>query len=567
MVTFTRTVDDLYEYFTTVGVDGKPADCLVDSSLQLTPKIHWVARLASEIFTSLACTGSRKSTNIYVVQQHWEDCLQRNSSASYTETEKRAEFITNVLRVIQKKCDKGFATLFTINKFRALLECTGNLGKARFKELFSSVEARYFAGKAIDPHDELRMVFQELTSWAKLDQNLLALIFKKLSPFELGRVMKVCKSWKAASSRIEVWDTFKNNPSYSSFRLRFPSILLSDNLLDLVKVQQQFRRAIENTANTPNRVVLLNTRSHPDSNILTSNEELTVVKEHNTNEFLVLGNDGQATRFYSLFLSFMHPILVQDRLYVAYFFDMVPGLTIYFVDRQRGSAQIFQAAHHVKFFHSNNNKAYFLLHNNTVFIYDFDQATGFTRPVAGSNNQAILTDNYVYRNNNRELVILNLSDPNSVPHVVPGSNRDWSGPVLAMTSNTIFLTQYYGYDYKICHILELDILSGEIVGDYFPGSIRNTRWSYGCNSFHKIQKVHISHNLLFVKQERSTGSYSLHIFDLFSQRHINTFQRTGLDRLSLVDFAVRGNRIYTIQHSESTNTSTKTNDSLCEQEF
>lgn len=571
---FNKSIGNLYGYFTLIGVNGKLPEYHVTPGLELVPKPTFIDKIIERVLGAIFICFS-KTSQLSSAISNIESYLKDHSNEIKKQTIEKARFVINVLKIIESKKDRGLAKLSEINQIRSLLPHAIIEDKNLYVELFQRVERQYFNNETLDEVPPLSQAVIALTNapkdtrWNNLPTDILYLICRKLNPYDVVNVMRTCPSWKIAASAKGVWDTFKSDDSYRSYFPVLPSVMPSDNLWDAFKSHQLLCRSIQASAcKTNESPVLIASGTRNDfigKTYLLANEHLCVVSGTRS-EMLIMQKDEVRTfpnPFYQINYR-TDTILVDDEVYFLIYRSLGgpggqgPLFITNFNDETGEVPYLFhEPDRRFRGFYHCEKKGYFIWDDGSISVVDFKTKQVVPRSYRVSVDHlysgGVFCHNYIYINREQEIVTQNLSDPDSLPHVIPNSAN--YGRILEGTSTTLFIIKDDGRS-----IIALDIESGKVIGDYYLKSRSNENLNFdhllgkpmpgGMEiTPHFIESTmaiidepkkikgrfaHIAKNLLFVGCKKV-----IYVFDIVSKNHLTSLRPFN----SLGEFAIHDNKL------------------------
>jgi hypothetical protein len=198
-------INSIYDYFTTVGCDGRKADKLVTVDLNLVPKRHKLIRCAIKIQHKLPFLGNFvKNTHLPTVITTLEKFVYTISEPS-NEVHSQALFVLTVLKNIRNNQDTHLTTLAKINQLQV----------PPIHEIPPP--------KDILAHYQ-KTILQNQSPWAKLPLEILEKIFLLTSPNTFKSCALVCKNWSASAMNPQTVNNNLGNANYMLLMDSFPPL-------------------------------------------------------------------------------------------------------------------------------------------------------------------------------------------------------------------------------------------------------------------------------------------------------------------------------------------------------
>jgi len=200
----TKRVNALYCYYTMVGVDERKDTLCPTDSLTLKQQPSGISRLFAGFYTPKRNIPLEKLEQI-VLREDVDP-----------ETQTRAEFVKNVLKIIAEGKDPNLQNLQRLNRYRNIAAhgIMSDKDRTDISKKLVILETSYVRDGSFS---EVKNTKYERTFWNGMINHLLSKIFVLLPNKEIVAAASTCRSWRAAALN----DTFKN------------LITASDNHVDL----------------------------------------------------------------------------------------------------------------------------------------------------------------------------------------------------------------------------------------------------------------------------------------------------------------------------------------------
>ncbi len=189
-------IDRVYNYVSSIGVNGKSPNCLINDNLELVPKKKPIVQQALDFFTQ--CLRKKAaSVSISDVINTLNHLIDSPESSRYEKWQ--ASFVWSVLEGIRSGRDPKLAHLARLNQLRSLDE------HARDVQVYVDRYMRIQSCNETKTYNRCLTKLQKAASkFGSLPPDSLALIFCHLSLSDLIKVASVCKRWRAIASRLDV---------------------------------------------------------------------------------------------------------------------------------------------------------------------------------------------------------------------------------------------------------------------------------------------------------------------------------------------------------------------------
>lgn len=418
--TFTRSIEVIYNYLTSIGVHNKKADSFVTEELQLTKKPTKELQILQKIFGLIfSCYPTPK---IPAVIKKIEACVITLQATLDISTVEKASFVISTLRIIQQKKDKDLADLSKINLLSHLTEHASLDDKSQYKKLEAKLRKAYKEALPFDPKNKVGVALKKLQtypsrSWDTLPRDPTLKTFSYLGPIDLTQLQRVSKKWNAFAKEALPWLGAQSNKEHT---LVFSSLRPNLPPCDAFKTSRSFALAIQT--------------KKPPLQPIGNATQITGAYSYNLGRFSIIGNDlfsvlkdkddGYILHGETVVIYRKPPIHTEvldgENLYLVTS-GAFQGISTYQVDTQNGENTLLwqKPDVHVSLTNVSNGKQYCILHDRSVVIYDIK--TGKTllshNPIhlPAHPLDAILSGYYVTRAANGTIQILNLEDPTQMP--------------------------------------------------------------------------------------------------------------------------------------------------------
>lgn len=418
--TFTRSIEVIYNYFTSIGVHDKKANSFVTEQLQLTKKplkeLQLLQKIISHIFS---CYPNPK---IPAVIKKIEDRVIALQTSLDMSTVEKASFVVSTLRSIQQKKDKGLANLSKINLLSHLTEHASLDDKTGYKKLEAKLRKAYKDALPFDPKNKVPASLEKLQtypshSWDTLPRDPTLKVFSYLGPIDLTQLQRVCKKWNGFAKEALPWLHAQTNKEHT---LVFSSLRPSLNPFDAFHTSRSFALALQ--------------QKKPPLQTIGHLTKITGAFSYNLGRFSIIANDlfsvlkdndnGYILHGDTVVIYRKPPVhnevLDGENLYLVTS-GAFQGISAYQVDTNNGENTLLwqKPDVHVSLTTVYNGKQYCILHDRSVVVYDVK--TGKTIlshdpiNVQMHSLEAILCGYYVTRTPNGTIHILNLEDPTQKP--------------------------------------------------------------------------------------------------------------------------------------------------------
>ncbi len=518
---FTKSTDTLYNYFTSVGINGKTANLLVTEDLTLQEKPTWILRVFQRIFGKI-CFFCPSTPNISSVIIKIET-LSRRLEDIDTSTKEKAAFVVDILKIIQQKKDSSLTILSKINELSHLIEHAQIDNKSKYRKFEAKLLNSYKTAKPFDPKNKVPATLQQLkqlpsVSWDSLSRDVARKIFSCLGPVDLTQLRGVSHNWSIFASDKLTWINAKNNPEHS---LIFSALKSTQNPFTAFQNSRALERSIR--TNKPNHTTINTLHS-----ITKSNQYYLSAAEYSvrSNDFLCVlkHRDGSYILYEKCVVKYQKPansseVFDGEKLYLLS--ANTHAISAHQVDTTHGETTLVwkNPGANVALSNVSNSKLYCILHNHSAVIYDMKTGSSeiADKEVAQDyvhGARTILSGHYLYKSAGNTLCIQNLEDLTKKPITIADITAQTCNMYAAST--TLFIISSIGNIVAYC------MQTGKMLAIY-PVQNENT------------SQILVSNGLLFAQ----TSESRIQVYDILTTKFIKTIDHCK----GCVSFAVHDKKI------------------------
>ncbi|MCE5293439.1 MAG: F-box protein [Chlamydiales bacterium] len=399
----------LYNHFRFVGVGEAQKSKWVNTDLELVSKPGFIKRVFfSDTDTKVASVLETISAEI--------KGIKNKTTKAY------AEFVLGVLTIRSQKKDHDFGILSRINVARYLLS-RADSNDSNFIPLqaqYEGLERQYLLGEAIK-QTELKTLISAIKTlpmmcWGNFLPDVLMRVFEYLPIIDLANAAKANRHWNVFAQ--EAWRVAKRVPNVYLLSLARNYQTLP---LHYVAENQKAIQAFEVKSLSSRKVCdlsLSGTLFQDAANKFTSDTNICVVT--NNNNLIVIKTDP-ATKIqtkHELKNCIAKPHVHDGEVYLTSRNVYLARVDVTTGNREVLYSKVSQNAQCVSLYKS---KAFFVLTNNHVVTVDLKtKAVSQTvEPLQGHIYRRLCYDRYIYSDQQTDLRVKNLSDPDAVDITLP----------------------------------------------------------------------------------------------------------------------------------------------------